>query len=72
MYLTASKSSHVVFIYRGLLCINPSGIRNYSTAFSRSFPYRFSTKSVKLLVAFMKELLLWALGNVGSIVIQCA
>jgi len=72
MYLTASKYFRVVFTYRDLLCINPCGIRNSSTAFSGSFPYRFSTKSVKLFVVFMKVPLLWAHGKVGSIVIQGA
>jgi hypothetical protein len=36
------------------------------------FPYRFSTKSVKLFVVFMKQPLLWAHAKVGSIVIQRA
>jgi len=37
MYLMASKPLHVVFMYRDLLCFNPSGIRNSSTAFNGSF-----------------------------------
>jgi len=72
MYLIASKSLHAFFVHTDLLCINPSGIRNSSTAFSGSFPYRFSTKCVKPFVVFMKEPLLCSHGKVSSIVIQCA